>query len=390
MIICPVMTKRVLCLCLLFLPVLLPAQGNLWDDLKELAHQGPREWFDWGVNYVTAPNAKLDSNYIYQTPRLWTIGPHVDMIHTGMSLNSDIADISDKEEIRATLTNTLRSRLYTKVGASISFGSIRLSYGVEVGRKSAERGKYTSLGISARQGGIQLTYYDVSEYVDGVLKIDLEGEPVTINYTSDAPGRMKDLMISGMYIFNSTRFDYGAVYSGRVLQRRSAGSFMASARYMRGDITFDIDDIVTRVLLNENGRYVFNQYSVGGGYSYNWVPYHRDGDARGRGVRNVAVNLTLMPQLTFVNYIDMFSYSDDDPGRRTRVKGRLGLNYIGRAGVSFSWNRFILCSSVSYNRFMFRGAGSTQSYDDSKETYSVESSCLFHDMTANVQLKIRF
>ena len=62
----------------------------------------------------------------------------------------------------------------------------------------------------------------------------------------------------------------------------------------------------------------------------------------------------------------------------------------GRGGISFSCDRFLLCSIVTVNRSAFRGLESFNSDIATGEQIETRTGGVFYDVTARVQLNIRF
>ena len=85
------------------------------------------------------------------------------------------------------------------------------------------------------------------------------------------------------------------------------------------------------------------QASIGGGYSVNFVPWHKDPvGPRDEGLRNITINLTAMPVLTLVNRLRTSIYEWDEDGNPTNEKiNRIWCypvpNYIGSAAVSLTF-----------------------------------------------------
>lgn len=102
------------------------------------------------------------------------------------------------------------------------------------------------------------------------------------------------------------------------------------------------------------------QASIGGGYSVNFVLWHKDPTGtKDKGLRNLTVNLTAMPVITLYNYLKATSYEYDDEGAYngktvSKVLCYPVPNYIGSAAASLSIGRFYFSTQFTYNRFYFR------------------------------------
>ncbi|MBR3285099.1 MAG: hypothetical protein IKI70_02340, partial [Bacteroidales bacterium] len=108
------------------------------------------------------------------------------------------------------------------------------------------------------------------------------------------------------------------------------------------------------------------QVSFGGGYSYNFVPFHRQPYAeREKGLRNLTINLTFLPMFTFFNQFTNTSYGLTEEGTGLEVKektvmnGKLLVNYVARAGISYSYDLFTANLYVSNDSFSYKGLSRT-------------------------------
>jgi hypothetical protein len=104
--------------------------------------------------------------------------------------------------------------------------------------------------------------------------------------------------------------------------------------------------------------------SFGGGYSYNLVPFHRQPSGeRDKGLRNLTINLTLLPMVTLFNQFTATAYNDLADGVYTRVdkvvrNGKLQVNYVARIGIGYTYNLFSINLSASNNDYSYRGISS--------------------------------
>ena len=103
------------------------------------------------------------------------------------------------------------------------------------------------------------------------------------------------------------------------------------------------------------------QVSFGGGYSYNFVPLHRQpyGD-KDKGLRNLTMNLTFLPMVTLFNQFTGTSYNWDEEGNYSEgakdvMNGKLLVNYVARIGVGYSYDLFTVNLSASHDSFLYKG-----------------------------------
>ena len=336
----------------------------------------------------------IDPDYALQPELKWNVMLEGTGIRMGADLHSDITvtDLSagTPQTLHATLETGMKKRPYKKVGGGLSYGGLGLSFGFEVGKTSPKRNTYFNLGTTGSYYGARIQYDKSHEFVEGVLDVDTEGfTPMAL--TSENPCQMRDLTIDGFYAFNRKKFVYTAAYGGRIVQRRSAGSWMVAAKYLQGDFSFDKNDAVLIELLNGLNRYSTMQALVGGGYSCNWVVLHRDPRDRHtwKGLQNLTVNVTALPMISLFNDIR----TEQGSGRslkQMKYTGQLAFSPTLRAGLCFAWDRYYVDVHASYNRFGFRGADTLIEEDDGRLRTNVSTRGTFYDLTAKVQLNVRF
>ena len=333
----------------------------------------------------------LDPAYVLQPELKWTASVGGTGIRMGADMHSDIEAKSsiggDPATTSVTLETRMMKRLYKKVVFGLSYGDLGLNLGFEVGNHSPKRNTYFNLGTAGSYYGARVQYYKTHEYVEGTLNYGLEDLPPT-TFVSQNPCQARDLSIDGFYAFNRHKFVYTASYGGRIVQRRSVGSWMVASKYLQGD--FSLTDAGLSSILKDLNRYSTKQFHVGAGYSYNWVILHqepRDGRSW-KGLQNLTVNLTALPMVSLSNNI----YTERGIGRvktRTRHAGSIAFSPTVRVGACYAWDRYYVTVQAYYNRFGFRGANSVIVEDDG-EARAVNTRGVFYDLTAKVQLNVRF
>lgn len=103
--------------------------------------------------------------------------------------------------------------------------------------------------------------------------------------------------VSGFYIFNHRKFSYPSAYTGKLVQKKSAGSFLVGAKYLHSNIRLPEQSTVVSSLVLDLIGYSTHQVSIGAGYSFNWVLYHRDAQT--------SKDIRRLRNLTFVNEMRM-------------------------------------------------------------------------------------
>lgn len=367
---------------LLLLPVAASAQEQESSWLVRTARKGFRS--------LTEPNKSLDSVYVLQPTFKWVVAVESEYFRTGANLNSDIilTDLRDNDPIivNGTMKTQLVNDPYRKVGLAAGYGSLRMGYGIQLGKKK-EGDQFFSLGLVSSFYGVQARYNKVRHYPEIVLDVDGQ-KPITLE--PDDPGEMRLLSVEGFYAFNRHRFVYTAAYDGRILQRRSAGSWLVAAQYTQGVFSLG-EDYLLRSTLNNLERYSTQQVSLGGGYSYNWVIFHRDPTDRSRfsDLRNLTLNATAQCNLSFLNNIQTEQVSDSGT-EKVRYKGQPSLTPIIQGGLCYTLGRFSFCAAVSYDRFGFQGIDTDVNDDDGYLRTKVKTQGTFFNFNVEGKVNVRF
>ncbi len=346
---------------------------------------------------ITTLNPQLDTSYISKSPLPWSFRIDNTLVTTGANLNSDINvteyqpgdhSLQNGTNVRASFDTRLQRHLHKKLGLSVGYGSLSVSGGLELGAKNPGKNSFISFSYRRPTFGATVRFIRLQEYLDGSLSV--EGvAPVT--FTSDFPGTMRTMTGDVYYLFNGRRFDYNATQGCNVDQIRSAGSFMTLAKYLQGDLLMDKRDKFMLTVTEGLFSYTTQQVSLGIGYSYNFVPYHRDSDDRRNwiGYRNLTFNLTAIPMASVYNHMYSLEELGDGQVRKTRLDGTIVPTVTFRSGLSFSWNRFGLVGTVVYNRFGFDGMRTTIWRDNNKLKNEFKTDCDFDDLTAKISLVVR-
>jgi len=375
------MKKFVLTLATLFsTALLLGAQGTGW-----LARLRDR---------ITGPDPVFDTTYVYPLRQAWVASLAGDLILTGMETRSDIFRQGDGSA--AHLSGHLRNRWSGKVGGGLAYGPLQLIYTTDAAAPRGQRNKYSRIALIQPRFGVSFQYYTIHDHLDGTAS-GFAGAGVT-PFSSQYPGEMRSLVADAFYFFQPEHFAYAAVMGRNLIQRRSGGSWLLRAAYSQGELRYDLRDALVRESHDHVGRYRTGDFSIGAGYSYNWVPLHRSPHGwDSRGLRNLTLNLSAVPGVSIYNHLHSTAYSFADPDhpvegktRRNYHFGLPGITLAARAGLSFSWDRFMLCSTVTWNRSSFRGIDSVTLDEQTRQRYETRTGGTFYDITARMQLNIRF
>lgn len=387
---------------------LLLSIGALLLDLTPARAQS--EWqqlYEKGLNLwdqSLLPDPGLDPEWIFQPAKNWCFSSGYEWNRMGVRLVSEIDFQEDSRHVDSRVGVRLMDPAARHVGAHVGFGPVSLGYSHEVGRKTGNNSSFSFKYISTHYGG-EIRYSKYSNTLVASLSLDMDNngqydleEYDMTEFLSDRPGDLVSVILSGFYAFNKERFCYISAYNGKMVQRRSAGSWLVSAKYMQCKLKIAAEDATILDILQGMGQYRTYQFSLGGGYSFNWVPYHRD-PAQGRdlrGLRNLTVNFTAMPQLTVfnrtVNYaylnIAPYVYSDRVVGRYP-LMGSLQPNFITSAGVNYAIGHFFLNLWSDYDLLHFSSPDKADA-GEGEDHYNISQDGMFSNWRVAFELSYRF
>lgn len=313
------------------------------------------------ANYFLTKPAKIDTTRIYQPKPCFSLG----LFTTGQKAGFDVdvnfgINLDETNSFTGVSTYKLSENPCKKIGLEVGYGNVGFGYGLEVGPRSAWKKSAFAFNVVGKSWGVRLSYFNITNPFTSGLTLGTEGDSLYIHdeFVSKELASLKSFTIDGYYVFNNKRFAYPATYKMGLVQRRTAGSWMLTARYMQGNLynspeaawdSYNLLDCFSTL-----------QASVGGGYSVNFVLWHKDPiGPRDEGLRNLTINLTAMPVLTLFNYLKTTSYEYDENGKYYGEKVSKVLcypvpNYIGSAAASLTMWRFYFSAQFTYNRFYFR------------------------------------
>jgi hypothetical protein len=267
------------------------------------------------------------------------------------------------EETPVNLSANVRGKISTGIGVQVGFGDLSLSLSRNLGGEGKDH--VFSFDYQSAGYALQAQYFSHSAPVDYHQTFAEEGHWAYRDEdgVTEKPGLLRSLLVDGFYAFNRRTFAYSAAYRGTLFQKRSAGSWMFGSKLILGEYRIDPEEEFAH-WLNGQARQTTAQVSFGGGYSYNLVPFHRQPSGeRDKGLRNLTINLTLLPMVTLFNQFTATAYNDLADGVYTRVdkvvrNGKLQVNYVARIGIGYTYNLFSINLSASNNDYSYRGIGS--------------------------------
>lgn len=351
------------------------------------------------VNAFLTKPAVVDTAFVYQSKAGFSLG----LFSTGQKAGFDVdVDFKVKYADGTTLpcrsTYSLSENLCKKVGIDLGYGNVGFGYSLEIGPRSAQKRRSLGLNVQGKSWGVHVEYFSISNPFTTGLTIGEEGEEGywEDQWTTEENALLKNFTLDGYYVFNNKRFAYPAAYKIGLIQRHTAGSWLVTARYMQGSL-YNSPEVALDTY-NLLDCFSTMQASIGGGYSVNFVLWHKDPtDSRDQGLRNVTLNLTAMPVITLANYLKTTSYTYDVEGHHTgerisKVWCYPMPNYIGSAAASLTWSRFFFSAQFTYNRFYFRSRDAVNVNQLNLPDYvdDIGFRGIFHDWMLKGSLVYRF
>lgn len=363
------------------------------------------EYKQMGIRMLNKKN-DVDSTYIYQPPARFSFALTNKLQQVGFNA---LADFKFLETLPSESRSSLKERIYKKVGFEVGYGSFSFGYDVEVGRTSAHKKRALSFGSQGIKWGARISYLALENTIESTLSI---GNPGSFFHydtvgTSDYYSRLYNISLDGYYVFNKKKFAYNATSSVSGVQRRTAGSWMLTGRFMWSDLDCEED------MIGLFESYSAIQLALGGGYSVNFVLWNRDEvNNDDRTVRNITLNLTAMPVISLVNFMQTEAYIEDvqfydstEFDVKTLKTSNIWCypmpNMIGSAGLSMTWGRFYFTTILNFNWFYFRSqdAVNPNKYDapniniegvDGQILSDVKIRCQLYNWTLAAKLVYRF
>ena len=213
------------------------------------------------------------------------------------------------------------------------------------------------------------TCEEVEERVNELNERYEQGLPLTENHApvithkSDVIPENWDLRTvyaDAYYVFNNKRFSMPAARTGRLIQKRSAGSLFVMANFNQSRLH------MYRMLNYTEEIFRHDQFSIGAGYGYNWA------------INNgkLLFSISVIPMFSLVNRESHSSWDDpDDVYMQTDPEeddlweaydkhfydaatygrdSRFTINGFIRGGINYNIGRSLLNLSCDYRQYMFR------------------------------------
>lgn len=213
------------------------------------------------------------------------------------------------------------------------------------------------------------TCEEVEERVGGLKERYENGLPMMENHDPVFPHKsdvipenwdLRTVYADAYYVFNNKRFSMPAARTGRLIQKRSVGSFFVMANYNQSRLH------MYRMLNYTEEVFRHNQFSIGAGYGYNW--------AINGG--KLLFSISVIPMFSLVNRETHRSWDDpndvymqtdpeDDDLWEAYDKhfydaatygrdSQFTINGFVRGGINYNIGRSLLNLSCDYRQYLFR------------------------------------
>ena len=213
------------------------------------------------------------------------------------------------------------------------------------------------------------TCEEVEERVGGLKERYENGLPLMENHDPVFPHKsdvipenwdLRTVYADAYYVFNNKRFSMPAARTGRLIQKRSVGSFFVMANYNQSRLH------MYRMLNYTEEVFRHDQFSIGAGYGYNW--------AINGG--KLLFSISVIPMFSLVNRETHRSWDDpndvymqtdpeDDDLWEAYDKhfydaatygrdSRFTINGFVRGGINYNIGRSLLNLSCDYRQYLFR------------------------------------
>ena len=348
------------------LPVPAQKSGSLFHMASESAKGKPLllQPLYWVKTLIdSSAVATVDRNYIEQPKKPWAVEARSTVNHSVLKME---ADWSFEDLLEGRITAKTDNRYPVSLGLWAGYRG----YGFGYSKQLSGDGSTFSFGAMGGSFGINMrisSYRSSTPYVTYLFASGGEVDADEGHVPMDDPMRIRSFFLDAYYMFNSKRFSYSAAYDQSLIQRRSAGSFMAGLMYYHTRVAFDDDACWPMVLLMKSiGKLKFTQANLGAGYAYNWVP-----------ARGWLVSAQVMPMITFYNRSSVYYYDIvDDHGHSIfeedeididwdgnftvlgkdddTTGNRVSWNFDARLSLVYNWSNCYLRVYGHYNRFRYK------------------------------------
>ena len=205
---------------------------------------------------------KYDTAYITRPTTRWTVTARLNV--SGMAIESEGIDNGLHFQTHAEASNK------GTLSMGVSYQGIALGLALNPAQLIGKYHDYElNLNSYRNKFGFDIIYQDAKNFKgwyeqEGLERIDLP----------DGLLKVQTLNLNAYYAFNGRRFSYPAAFSQSYIQRRSAGSFLLAASYMRQRTTLDGSGLPVGDQWSgmEWQQLKMTNIGIGAGYGFNYVP----------------------------------------------------------------------------------------------------------------------
>ena len=330
------MKKSAILMLLCLLAVSAGAQ-NMWDRIVKILESTP----------------VVDTEYIFTRPARFAVDGNLNLKNFTVRMTTDFTSRENADSVLLPVTSSMNftGGIKKGFGLGVAYGNLALGYGFSLGANDKKSGKTFDFGIKGHKWGVSLSYYSLNHYAHSWTtrgNVD-DAQYMRWERVSNEPCDVFRLAIDAYWTLKRKRFAYTAAYKSGMVQRRSAGSFLIGGNFLVSGMECDEKD---QMFYSSGIRnYTFYQTSVGVGYSYNWVLYHRDPyDPKTHGMRNLTFNATVQPLLTFSNGVNLKPVGNGDP---IVLLCPISPNLNASAAITYSYGQLFLSLQYTYGLLYF-------------------------------------
>ena len=333
--------------------------------------------------------SSVDPNYIEVPDKPWRVILRYKMTAVDVDYNNSLVDPNSHN--RVDLNLHFQPPTSASVGFWVGYRGTGISYSYSLAKNA---GRYFSFSSTGAKYGInfRLRRFNTNEASASIKAIENGIETMSMESSGHmrAPVWIRSAYLNGYYVFNGRRYSQAAAYNQSVIQRRSAGSFLAGATWYQS--SFDNSDTANKAMIfycNNEKRIKIHQANIGFGYGYNLVP-----------LRGLVINAMVMPTLSIYNRVKVerydcnYSLTDgtgeiDDYGEWNEQThtwangkthkplgletgadwlykiglwggdsetnyGRVQFNVDVRLGLAYNWKNYFIGAQAQFNRFSYK------------------------------------
>jgi len=262
-----------------------------------------------------------DTNFVARPTKGWMLRVKSDGVDNFIHLRTDNSDAGKTDYI-------ISSPFKTTVGFAANYRGFSASFSLNPAKIL---GKYSEtdydINYYNNRFGFDLSYSRVRS---------LRGRSKLLDRSDEmrlSSSRLRQTSVSGYYVFNGRKFSYPSVFNNTWIQRRSAGSLLATMTYYDARLTTSGEVPVVscdgHLLDNVKLRY----FSVGIGYGYNFVPS-----------KHWLIHLSAQPGWIVwkTSKMSYQSFENEDVPSHRMPFNLFNVCVTGRVGLSYSWNKYFI------------------------------------------------